>query len=109
MKHTQGKWEVDPESDGQLWISVEDSTTPICKINQAEEEDGNIVTTEEDKANANLIASAPELLEAIKSAMRIKDLWVPPEDHHSDENAHEIKALRLMELAFEEVIKKATA
>lgn len=61
MKHTQGKWEVrNPKIKSTSYIDniivgVDDSGT-IC---------GNVGTCMTE-ANANLIASAPEMLEALK-------------------------------------------
>ena len=47
-----------------------------------------------------------ELVEAIKSAMRIKDLWKAKKEYGEEFDA-ENGALSLMERAFEEVLKNA--
>ncbi len=64
MEHTKGKWEtrwrdivVKDNNGGQFRIC-----TMIQHINEAEKED---------KANARLIAAAPELLEACKAMKKI--------------------------------------
>lgn len=83
MKHTAEEWIVDTESDGQLWITTEGDTVPICKINQEETEAGDILVSETDKANARLIATAPELLGIVQdfvkgmsvSKVYNSDLW----------------------------------
>jgi len=59
------------------------------------------------KANATLMAAAPDLLAACQGAMRIVSLWngrEVPEDH---EHAEEMKALSMMQEAFIEAIAKA--
>jgi len=61
------------------------------------------------KANATLMAAAPDLLAACQGAMRIVSLWngrEVPEDH---EHAEEMKALSMMQEAFIEAIAKAEA
>ncbi len=71
MKHTKGKWIIDTESDNQIWIVQEDGNLIIAKINQGELPGGQFETTEEERANAQLIASSPELLEALKVAIKL--------------------------------------
>jgi len=53
------------------------------------------------EANARLIAAAPELLEACKTAMRILALW------GGNDCPEENRALFMMQNAFEMAIKKA--
>lgn len=62
-KHTAGEWEV-IEEDG-FWYVVTDGFT----IAQANEVDFDM-RPEESLANARLIASAPELLEACKKGLK---------------------------------------
>lgn len=76
--------------------------------------DGNVIATMEITNDervatdyARLFAVAPEMLESLQAAMRIKDLWLPSGDV-SDEHAEELKVLLLMAMKFESVIKKAT-
>lgn len=108
MMHTPGPWKI---FDG--WGS--DSKKPII-VDSIPDVGGNCVancicylaTSNDDcLANARLIAAAPEMLEALQAAMCIKDLWLPIGDV-SDEHAEELKALSLMAMKFESVIKKAT-
>ena len=56
MKHTKGKWGVD---QGEFGLDINNGEGTIGTIY------GDDIET---KANANLIAAAPELLEALKNA-----------------------------------------
>jgi len=58
------------------------------------------------EANAHLIAAAPDLLEACKSALKIQALWYPIVE--SLENETEGQALSIMLNKFEQAIAKAT-
>ena len=60
MKHTQGKWEAEE------WCGGENSYVIVCE----EQIVAKLPTlsTEESESNANLIASAPEMLEMLKEA-----------------------------------------
>lgn len=59
-------------------------------------------------ANAHLIASAPELFEAIQHALTIKDLWQPPTDGNGNpEHYGEYAALQHMYFLFDKAINKA--
>ena len=73
MKNTKGKWEIENRSDKITQVISYD-------INTAEAKDICVVSDDwnEQVANANLIASAPDLLRAIKPLVkRIKaeDSW----------------------------------
>lgn len=59
MKHTEGKWEVNKVAE---FISSL-STLISYSVNS---DNGTLVTKGLTKANANLIASAPEILKALK-------------------------------------------
>jgi hypothetical protein len=63
MKHTQGKWNLFIQDDNGFGITNGDSVIAIAG-------EGDLP---ENEANANLIAAAPELIEALQS---INDLEV---------------------------------
>lgn len=104
VSHTQAPWKIEydnsDQSSGGQWFDVGPARvwypyrSPLNVVDQA-------------KADANLIAAAPDLLAACQGAMRIVSLWngrEVPEDH---EHAEEMKALYLMQEAFIEAIAKA--
>lgn len=68
MKHTPGRW---TKQDGFLTIyTISDhATNAIAHVLHRGNSNGSAVTREEAEANANLIASAPDLLAACKEAM----------------------------------------
>lgn len=68
LEHTPGPWELD---DGEIYGKLKNDfygTGMIVRI--PVEYRPNELATSEDKANANLIAAAPELLEALLEAVR---------------------------------------
>ena len=67
MKHTKGPWEVEGKSpNGTFTIRANKGTKDIAWVNDHfnEKDDG--------KPNANLIASAPEMLEILK---KLRKAW----------------------------------
>ena len=64
-KYTKGKWEVDKQSGGVSYIRC--NKDYLATINTAYDGKNNTQKEIESKANANLIASAPEMLEALKT------------------------------------------
>ena len=75
MKHTQGKWEVisDPFAIRVTHRPAPHTVRRICEISTQHK------TVDEAEANAKLIASAPELLEALKKFTILND-----KDHYKD-------------------------
>lgn len=86
-QHTQGPWEVHESAhvDGEYWASIgHNGRGPITDIVGSE---GNkseyyipvagmkylVTPVEQQKANAALIAAAPDLLEALKSTIQFAD------------------------------------
>jgi len=71
MKHTPGEWEI--------------TRVIIDKVNGGAvfeiKGDSNIIWVADvrDKANAQLIAAAPDLLEVCKTMLAVSDLWEVPE------------------------------
>ena len=66
MKHTKGEWKIFWGNYTHFATINKDTQTRICAI-----EVDNPAETEEQRANAYLIASAPDLLEACEEALKI--------------------------------------
>jgi hypothetical protein len=68
-KHTKGPWEYAGGNDGSCEVNIGETTVGICRW------DKNtgiyVIDREEMEANANLIAAAPEMLEALKKTFVI--------------------------------------
>lgn len=64
--HTPGPWEISesPDFPGQQTIHAQGSDRILAVLDR---------TDEQDIANARLIAAAPDLLEALKEAIRLYD------------------------------------
>ncbi len=75
MKHTQGKWEVD--RSGIAAINIKSTNKKFVagihnqdkRIEGKKPSDNDAYDTSETDANANLIASAPEMLELLKDIL----------------------------------------
>ena len=65
MKHTPGPWIIDPANKGMVCKEINSIYEYIC---DCELEYSDLFTQEEEQANANLIAAAPDLLEACEQA-----------------------------------------
>ena len=75
----------------------------ICQVNCVTEDDFL-----ENKANAQLIAAAPELLDAIQCALKIVDLWLPEYNNEMlEEHKIEVLALGGMRNKMQDAINKA--
>ena len=72
MKHTKGKWEMEDRSDKITQVISYD-------INTAEAKDICVVSDDwnEQVANANLIAAAPELFKALKAMTKLFEERIP--------------------------------
>ena len=101
-KFTKGIWSI-----GASWN--------LCVISEsighviAECSVESYMAEEEMRANAKLIAAAPELFEAIETMIRLKDIYLPSgcdniKEEHRDEMVALLRGFRQME----EAIKKAT-
>ena len=65
MNHTKGEWKIEKETNGNLWIVVNKNPKPISQICCSGDNNNVISPTNEEKANAKLIAAAPELVKAL--------------------------------------------
>ena len=78
-KHTPGPWDIDPRSDGLIVGCAVHGRTGIHSIAAMAVRDG--LTIQQAKANARLIAAAPEMLEILvelKDAGLCWDEWNIP-------------------------------
>lgn len=57
-KHTKGNWLVEEQSGNKLFVTAKDSEALICAVQPKEDK-------KEEKANANLLAMAPELVDSL--------------------------------------------
>ncbi len=80
MTHTPGPWRAsfdDEPVPGIPAIMIETKQKPgpllkeICSVSCTMNDEENFVLTEEDRANAQLIAAAPELLAALRDALPV--------------------------------------
>lgn len=72
-KHTPGPWVVDGEDDivpDVPCILIVCEGKRVCDVSSTLKDDGEFVLTDQDRANAHLIAAAPDLLEALEWTMR---------------------------------------
>jgi hypothetical protein len=74
MKHTKGPWKTDEVAGMEVITISECGYMPHAQVFRRGV--GNNYLTDEDRANARLIAAAPELLEASKQFIAsIKEIW----------------------------------
>lgn len=78
MKHTPGPWFIKPVSNATVEgnlniIQTESSTGKGYHVSYSAAWDDNEVTKIEAQANANLIAAAPDLLEALQEVVKVLD------------------------------------
>ena len=109
VKFTPGPWIVDKEKTSIVRMN---SYFRIEQTAVSEDLPENFSTTDlinEGDANAKLIAAAPDMYEAIRSALNIKDLW-SAQQHGTVSADHEgeMLALRAMEIMLQAALDKAT-
>ena len=73
MNHTKGPWEDVNLGSDNIWI-IDEEGNYIAETIGADEEGRYIKNEEEREANAHLIATAPELLEALEGMIRWTNL-----------------------------------
>jgi hypothetical protein len=104
MKRTKGKWTqgLYPHKNYPHRLIMTDLGEVICEVI----EKGDL---KEMDANADLLEASPDLLEACENALRIVDLWEPPNDIESIKECDigEYAALAIMRKKIELAIKKA--
>lgn len=106
FKGTQGKWEV---KENKSFIEVEsrqEFKTLSINIHLLKEYDDDSSISEENKANAKLIASAPELLKALVGVLNIVNKSTGVQGYHSNGEVAEWDEFDEIKYA-ETVIQKA--
>lgn len=74
-KHTQGPWEIVENSWSTTTITSGDITIAVLSCEEEATEDNQFELEAIQKANANLIAAAPEMLNALKLAGQWLEGW----------------------------------
>lgn len=107
-KFTPGPWTLDDrttsalavnDTDGMIFINAHGPVARLSAMHYG---------ISETRANAKLIAAAPDMFDAIKKALEIKQLWFPA-GNFSVEHEGEAQALQSMFNALEAAINKATS
>jgi hypothetical protein len=78
--HTPAPWKVDAENCGGGMNIINEKGNRIAHTAESRTVDGTIIYTDEAKANAKLIASAPDLLDALKGLADLFDQHVKDAD-----------------------------
>lgn len=95
--HTPGPWRTDSIGTDRVWI-LDSESNYLAEI-VAKDECGFAAPTAQQEANARLIASAPELLAALRD---LHGLACTPEWERDDEEAERIR------VRVEDAIERAT-
>jgi hypothetical protein len=75
-KHTRGPWEIVENSWSTTTIRSGDTTIAVLSCEEDSTEDNQFELEAIQKANAKLIAAAPELLQLAKDLLeQVKDEW----------------------------------
>lgn len=85
VKHTPGPWAVMPEESDKPYVRIRGTQLgerfKVANVLMPDYEGAQELEIEETRANAHLIAAAPELLEALRDLIG----WVPgPKHWHTD-------------------------
>jgi hypothetical protein len=82
FKGTKGEWKISTSNEFGVLISTHPMSRDICTIWKY---DNNFLENQEAKANAQLIATAHELLEALQQAIKMCDkIQFPTEQELKD-------------------------
>lgn len=108
MTHTPGPWIVGGESSNDAeseFVCNADGSKTICWTADTYNEDKDEgEATDEDRANARLIAASPELLEALKAAVAVMTGW----SYASIADAGDTETVRLCKAAIAKAEGRAT-
>lgn len=97
--HTPGPWTSTVSPFGQVEVRGDEGAF-VCRLRHMDGEFDTTILTEQNKANARLIAAAPELLEALKAVAAAlesalvgkRDIILTPEDALAEARAAIAKA-----------------
>lgn len=86
--HTQGKWKANQDlSSFSIWSENREGNYPLVAVVKfdAHKFTSNTILIEEAKANATLIASAPDMLKALNEVKKLIEWWI--EDGYIEVNS----------------------
>jgi hypothetical protein len=101
--HTPGPWKVRARFDVVQDLGIYGGYFVGSTRGNSSDLPSNVQA--QDEANARLIAAAPELYQALKSALAIVSIWGPVDDVASGHEG-EMQALTAMQMTFEELVNR---
>ena len=84
--HTHGKWTIHEGQSDLEAFSIETPDKHIGFVTNSLDDDGNEYTSAEDKANARLIAAAPDMFDTLRYVQSLLDDVTAAEDGYSPDN-----------------------
>lgn len=108
-KHTPGPWVVDPDSPNDI-SPADDLGLGIANVSNVDNIDGRWLFGDESKANAKLIAAAPDMIAALeRAALQFRFYEQAHREKGTDESMRKAEVNAGLAYDIEQVIAKATA
>lgn len=110
-EHTKGTWVIQKSFwNGTKIISGDEEICTVHYIPRFFDEEDLKFCEEIKKANARLIAAAPEMLEVLEACLRISDLWPPVAQSEAEYEGSHLEAIALGKMSdnIKAAIAKAT-
>ena len=103
---TKGEWAID--SGYRTMFLMTSDNGHICEVDCLTDNDGNAMPTEEQQANAHLLASAPDMYKLLESCVKTFAALYPAEiEHIQPDQYSEFKAVHHLIGSIQNELSKA--